>query len=85
MRSAPNQDGAARSPVFDTGEVEDGRIRVVPKDDGGWGLVIPGHSDVEHRTQADALAEAKAVAKDAGGGEIIVHGLDGQPRTTVTV
>jgi hypothetical protein len=48
-------------------------------------LVVPGRSDIEHRTQADAITEAKAIAKDAGGGEIVVHGLDGQPRTTVTV
>jgi hypothetical protein len=64
---------------------DESSLRVVPKDGGGWGLVVPGRSDTEHRTQADAITAAKAIAKDAGGGEIIVHGLDGQPRTTVNV
>ena len=47
--------------------------------------MVPGQSETGHRTQAEAIAEAETIAKDAGGGEIIVHGLDGHPRTTVTV
>ena len=38
-----------------------------------------GQTEIEHRTQADAIAQARAMAEDAGGGQIVVHGLDGQP------
>lgn len=78
--SVPSSDDQqAESPV------DDGGFRVVPKADGGWGLRGPRHPETEHRTQAMAIEEAKTLAQAAGGGQIIVHGLDGEPRETVTV
>lgn len=69
----------------DASPIGDGGFRVVPKADGGWGLRGPRHPETEHRTQAMAIDEAKTLAQAAGGGQIIVHGLDGEPRETVTV
>lgn len=65
---------------------DEGNFRVVPAE-GRWKLRGPGLDDreAEYRTQAMAIDRAKALAHAAGGGQVIVHGLDGNPRETVTV
>jgi hypothetical protein len=77
--------GSSADEGRDATAVDDEGFRVVPKADGGWGLRGPRHPETEHRTQALAIEEAKTLAQAAGGGQIIVHGLDGEPRETVRV
>jgi hypothetical protein len=60
------------------------RFSVVPADGGGWDVVgAEGEAAVSHHsTQADGVDRASALAADAGGGEVVIHGRDGQPRDT---
>jgi len=60
---------------------------VVPNKDGGWDIKAPnasrrsGHAD----TQADAIDRAREIVGNAGGGEVVIHGRDGQIRDKDTV
>ena len=50
---------------------------VVPKGD-GWAVVGPGSSrDSAHTdTQAEAIARAREIVSNTGGGEVVIHGRD---------
>ncbi|MHB8341273.1 MAG: DUF2188 domain-containing protein [Mycobacteriales bacterium] len=60
---------------------------VVKNPEGGWGVNKPdvqrasAHTD----TQAEAIARAKEIVHNAGGGEAVIHGKDGKIRDTTTV
>ncbi len=60
---------------------------VVPNPNGGWDVVAP-HADrasAHLGTQADAIDRARDIVTNAGGGEVRIHGRDGQIRDTDTV
>ena len=50
-----------------------------------------GHQDAQRQavqrthTQADAINRAREIVRNAGGGEIVIHGLDGKIRDKETV
>jgi len=57
---------------------------VVPADGGGWNLTGADVDDVisHHDTQAHGVERAAELAEEHGGGDVVIHGLDGQPRDT---
>lgn len=59
---------------------------VVPRDD-GWAAVGHGNSRASslHNTQADAYAAARGYSANRGGGEVSIHGRDGQIRDKNTI
>lgn len=63
------------------------RRHVVQNPNGGWDVKAPGasRSSARTNTQADAIARAKEIVQNAGGGEVITHGRDGQIRNSDTV
>ena len=60
---------------------------VVPNLEGGWDVKAPGaqRSSSHHDTQADAVSRAREIVHNAGGGEVVTHGRDGQIRDSDTV
>lgn len=60
---------------------------VVPNADGGWDVKAPGgaRASAHTDTQADAIARAKEIVHNAGGGEVRIHGRDGKIRDSDTV
>lgn len=60
---------------------------VVPNADGGWDVVKPHHERVSDHvdTQAEAIARAREIVHNAGGGEVVTHGRDGKIRDSDTV
>jgi uncharacterized protein YdaT len=60
---------------------------VVPDGDGGWAVEKGDHERVssKHATQEDAMRRAHEIVANAGGGEVVVHGTDGQIRDKRTV
>lgn len=60
---------------------------VVPNKGGGWDVVKPGgdRASSHHDTQADAIDRAREIVGNAGGGEVRIHGRDGQIRDTDTI
>jgi hypothetical protein len=60
---------------------------VVPDSDGGWNVVKPGASRASAHldTQSEAYARAKEIVTNAGGGEVVVHGRNGQIRNPNTI
>lgn len=65
----------------------DNNRHVVPNPDGGWDVVKPGSDRASaHRgTQAEAINRAKEIVGNAGGGEVNIHGRNGQIREKDTV
>lgn len=63
------------------------RRHVVPNSSGGWDVKAPGASRASAHTdtQAQAIARAKEIVDNAGGGEVRIHGRDGQIRNSDTV
>jgi hypothetical protein len=63
------------------------RYHVVPASDGGWDVAADGTGDVvsHHDTQAQGVERATEAAAGVGGGEVVIHGLDGEPRDTKRV
>ena len=65
----------------------DNNRHVVPDPDGGWDVRAPhserasGHFD----TQTDAYDRAREVVGNLGGGEVVIHGRDGQIRNSNTI
>ena len=55
--------------------------------DNGWAVRRAGADSVTstHATQDEAEAVAKDLARNSGGGEVSVHGTDGQIRDKSTV
>ncbi|MFO6453366.1 MULTISPECIES: DUF2188 domain-containing protein [unclassified Aeromicrobium] len=51
----------------------------------GYKVTGDGKSTAETRTQREAEAEAKAQVRDAGGGQLYIHGTDGRIRDADTV
>lgn len=65
----------------------DNRRHVVPGENGGWDVRKPGASRASAHTdtQAEAIGRAKEIVSNAGGGEVRIHGRDGQIRNSDTV
>jgi hypothetical protein len=60
---------------------------VVRRSDGSWATVAPNakRASSVHPTQAEAIPRAKEIVGNAGGGEVRIHGRDGQIRDNVTI
>ncbi|MBX9244643.1 DUF2188 domain-containing protein [Actinotalea ferrariae] len=59
---------------------------VVPNPGGGWDVTGAGKRASAHTdTQAEAIARAKEIVGNAGGGEVSIHGRDGKVRAKDTV
>lgn len=60
---------------------------VVPNSGGGWDVKAPGaqRASAHTDTQADAIQRAKTIVHNQGGGEVRIHGKDGQIRNNDTV
>ena len=60
---------------------------VVPSPTGGWDVQADGgkRPSSHHPNQAEASQAAKRYAKNAGGGEVRLHGKDGKIRSTNTI
>lgn len=63
------------------------RRHVVPSDNGGWDVVKPdgqrasAHAD----SQKGAQDRAREIVRNAGGGEVVTHGRNGEIRDSDTV
>lgn len=65
-----------------------GRSRhVVPNPKGGWDVRKPGASraSTHHDTQKEALNRAREIVANDGGGEVRIHGRNGQIRDSDTI
>lgn len=60
---------------------------VVPGKDGGWDVVKEGSTrpSSHHNTQADAISRGREIVANAGGGELNIHGRNGQIRAKDTI
>ena len=60
---------------------------VVPNPKGGWDVKKPGASraSAHTRTQAEGVDRARGIVGREGGGEVRIHGRDGQIRDSDTV
>ena len=60
---------------------------VVPNPEGGWDVKAPHaeRASSHHGTQAEAESRAKEIVRNAGGGEVRIHGRDGRIRDSDTV
>lgn len=60
------------------------RRHVVPVPGGGWNVVKPGAKRISsrHDTESQAEARARDIVVKAGGGDVVVHRLDGSVRRT---
>jgi hypothetical protein len=60
---------------------------VVRNPKGGWDVTKPGASRASAHadTQAAAIARAKEIVANQGGGEVRIHGRDGRIRDSDTV
>lgn len=59
---------------------------VVPHEN-GWAVKAPGaqHASAVTRTQAEAIDRGRTIVENAGGGELRIHGRDGQIRDSDTI
>jgi hypothetical protein len=60
---------------------------VVPNPDGGWDVKAPGaeRSSADTKRQDQAIDRAREIVHNSGGGEVVIHGRDGQIRDSDTV
>lgn len=60
---------------------------VQPDPEGGWDVARRGgqRASAHLETQADAIARAKEIVANLGGGEVEIRGRDGRIRATDTV
>lgn len=60
---------------------------VVPNPEGGWDVRAPGsdRSSGHFDRQAEAIDRARDIIRNAGGGELHVHGENGQIRAKDTI
>lgn len=60
---------------------------VVPDSDGGWEVRAPGaaRASAHLDTQAQAYDRAREIVSNLGGGEVVIHGRDGQIRNSNTI
>jgi uncharacterized protein DUF2188 len=72
---------------IDEGDGMPTNYEVVPNPDGGWDARKDGgkRASSHHRTPPEAARAAKDYARDAGGGEVRVHGRDGKVRSSDTI
>lgn len=65
---------------------EDDR-HVVPDGEGGWKVERENAERASslHDTQRDAIDRAREIVDNAGGGEVSIHGRDGQIRDKRTI
>lgn len=63
------------------------RRHVVPNANGGWDVKKPGSSRASAHTDTQKQAEGRArdIVRNAGGGEVRIHGRDGRIRDSDTV
>ncbi|WP_367188029.1 DUF2188 domain-containing protein [Branchiibius sp. NY16-3462-2] len=63
------------------------RRHVVPNPAGGWDVQAPGgqRASAHADTQADAIGRAREIVGNAGGGEVVIHGRNGQIRDSDTI
>jgi uncharacterized protein DUF2188 len=69
------------------GENRENRRHVVPDPAGGWRVVAPHAERASARavTQEEAYDRAREIVHNAGGGEVVIHGRDGQIRNSNTI
>lgn len=62
------------------------QVHVVPSK-GGWDVKKPGagRASAHEKTKAAAEKAAKKIVRNAGGGEVLIHGRDGRIRDSDTV
>jgi predicted RNase H-like HicB family nuclease len=67
--------------------MSDNDRHVVPHADGGWDVKAPHaeRASSHHDTQAEAIVRAREIIENAGGGELVTHGMDGRIRESDTV
>lgn len=60
---------------------------VVPHEDGTWAVTKPGsqRASAMAATQAEAIQRGTEILRNDGGGELRVHGMDGQIREQRTI
>lgn len=60
---------------------------VVPNPAGGWDVkkADAQKSSAHTRTQSEAIKRASEIVENAGGGEVRIHGKDGQIRDSNTI
>lgn len=60
---------------------------VVPNPEGGWDVRAPGaaRASSHHDTQAQAIDRGRQIVTNAGGGELRIHGRNGQIRDSDTI
>ena len=60
---------------------------IIQRSDGVWANTVEGRKRATslHETQADAVRSARNALRNAGGGELIIHGADGKVRQKDTV
>lgn len=60
---------------------------VVPSPDGGWDVVKPDaeRASSHHDTQQQAIDRGREIVRNLGGGELRIHGRNGQIRDSDTV
>lgn len=63
------------------------RRHVVPNPAGGWDVKKPGstRSGAHADTQQEAVARARDIIRNQGGGEVRIHGRDGKIRDSDTI
>jgi hypothetical protein len=64
-----------------------GSRHVVPNPKGGWDIKKPGTSQaiVHTDTKDEAIARARQIVKNQGGGEVRIHGKDGRIQDSDTI
>jgi len=60
---------------------------IVPAKDGGWDVIKPGSDRVSshHDKQSEAIDRGREIVRNAGGGELNIHGRNGQIRAKDTI
>lgn len=60
---------------------------VVHNPKGGWDVRKPGstRASAHANTQSDAVARAREIVRNSGGGEVRIHGRDGRIRDADTI
>ena len=60
---------------------------VVPNPDGGWDVVKPDaeRASSHHATQQQAIERGREIVNNLGGGELRIHGRNGQIRDSDTI
>jgi hypothetical protein len=60
---------------------------VVPDGNGGWAVRKSGADRASARTntQSQAIGRARQIVRNAGGGEVRIHGRDGKIRDSDTI